>query len=73
MSNHISYQDHIHIIAGIRNRVLARPEEIEDRIEQQHKDQRKCKSQNYVQHQYVSEHLVRPFIIFLSQLHGHQR
>ena len=73
MSNHISYQDHIHIIAGIQNRVLARPEEIEDRIEQQHKDQRKCKPQNYVQHQYVSEHLVRPFIIFLSQLHGHQR
>ena len=35
MSNHISYQDHIHIIAGIRNRVLARPEEIEDRIEEQ--------------------------------------
>ena len=37
MSNHISYQDHIHIIAGIQNRVLARPEEIEDRIEQQPK------------------------------------
>ena len=69
MRNHIAIQNNPHIITGIWDRVLTSTEKVQHGIKQEQESDRESDTQNHIQDQHIPQHL----IIFLPQLHGHQR
>ena len=69
----VPHEDDRHVVAGITDRRLARPEKVEDRIEQQQRYETECQADDEVQHHDVAQDVLRRLVVSLPEAHGHQR
>ena len=69
----VPHEDDRHVVAGITDRRLARPEKVEDRIEQQQRYETECQANDEVQHHDVAQDVLRRLVVSLPEAHGHQR
>ena len=73
MGNDVAQQDDRHILAGIADRGLAGPEEIEDRIEEKQRHESERNADYEIEHQHIAQHPLSRFIVPLAQAHRDQR
>ena len=74
VGNHVTGQDYLHVLAGIRYSVLARPEEVEYRVEEGQGHYRKEQTDKEIKHHHVAQHLLRDIVVLLAEEHrGHGR
>ncbi len=70
--DHVAQQNDGHVFAGIADRGLAGPEEIEDRIEEELGHKAEADTQNQIEHHDVAQHLLRRLVIPLPEAHRHE-
>ena len=68
----VAQQDDDHVFAGVADRGLAGPEEVEDRIEKQQRKEAESDADDAVEHHDVAQHPLGRFIVPLSEAHRHQ-
>ena len=73
MRDDIPHENDRHVVAGIADRRLARPEEVEDRVKQQQRCDTERQADDEVQHHDVPQDVLRRPVIALPEAHGHQR
>ena len=69
----VAQQNDGHVFAGIADRGLAGPEEIEDRIEEQKRREAECYADDQIEHQHIAQHPLGRFVVALAQAHRNQR
>jgi len=71
--DHVAQQNDGHVFAGIADRGLAGPEEIEDRIEEQKRHEAERYADDQIEHQHIAQHPLGRFVVALAQAHRNQR
>ena len=66
----VPHEDDRHVVAGITDRRLARPEKVEDRIEQQQRCETECQADDEVQHHDVAQDVLRRLVVSLPEAHN---
>ena len=69
----VAQQDDGHVFAGIADRGLASPEEIEDRVEEQKRHETERYADYQIEHQHIAQHPLGRFVVALPQTHRDQR
>ena len=67
MRDDVSVKDYLHVFLGIRQRIFAGSEEIQDRVYEYQGGSHENQSDDYVEADHIAEHLVCGFVVLLSQ------
>ena len=69
----VAHQDDRHVVAGVADRRLACPEEVEDRVEEEQGDQSEAESDDEVEHHDVAQYVLCRGVVLLSEPHRDER
>ena len=69
----VAQQNHGHVLARIAHRRLARTEEIENRVEEEQRDDAEGHADNQIEHEDVAQHLAGRVVVALSEAHRDER